>query len=199
MIKDICSQVTSPAEANCGNAITLDPKTKCTFVSGGTSCSIVNKKCTEITEDASIEICESVVMEGDNGCKYDSENKKCAESLKCLNLESITTEDECTSAPTSDYITKKCVMKTVDGAKRCAEETKTCSEIKNGATSKICIDAPVSDSTKKKCELNSSKEGECIEKDIIDTTKESPADDNSNGNNGEIIKLSFPLIGLLLL
>ena len=49
--KEICSQVTSPDQANCGNAITLDPKTKCTFVSGGTSCSIVNKKCTEITEE----------------------------------------------------------------------------------------------------------------------------------------------------
>ena len=97
-------------------------------------------------------------------------------------------------------VIKKCIVKVVNGTKSCSEESKTCSEIKNGATSKICIDAPVSDSTKKKCELNSSKEGECIEKDIIDTTKEeSPADDNSNGNNGEFIKLSFPLIGLLFL
>jgi len=141
--KEICSQVNNPGEDTCADATTLNPKTKCTFESGGSRCSISNKQCSEITEDASNEICETIIMEGDNGCKYDSTNEKCVESPKCLKVGTITDDAQCTSAPTSDYIIKKCIVKVVNGTKSCSEESKTCSEIKNGANAKICIDAPV--------------------------------------------------------
>ena len=163
--KEICSEVNSPSADTCRKATTLDPKTKCSFEEGSGACTPTNRGCTEIIDDASTVICESIETSSGKECKYDEINGKCVEITLCKNVGTITDETLCTTAPTSNDLTMKCVVKTVEGTKSCNEEPKTCSEIKNGATDEICANAPVTDSTKKKCKLNTLKAGECIETD----------------------------------
>ena len=124
VIKEICSQVSSSFETNCEKAVTLDAKTKCTF-SGGTSCSTLNRDCTEIIEGASKEICESVSGKNENLCKFDEQGKKCVDNPLCDNVGTITDDQLCKSAPTTNPITKKCtVITSGEGIESCKEETK---------------------------------------------------------------------------
>jgi hypothetical protein len=170
--KEICSKVNSPSADTCSKATTLDPKTKCSFVEGSAACTTTNRVCTEITDGASTDVCESIETSSGKECKFDETNGKCVETTQCKNVGTITDETLCTTAPTSNDLTMKCVVKTVEGIKSCDEEPKTCSEIKKGATDEICGNAPVTDSTKKKCKLNSLKAGECIETDKENETAE---------------------------
>lgn len=205
VVKTLCSSVVSPSAQECSYAITEDEiKTKCVLNEGST-CSTENRECNEITNGTSSSICESVVISNGNECTYDETQKKCKEIIKCLNVGTITDETKCPSSPTSDDVTKKCVVKTVGSVKRCDEEPKACTEIKNGATKQICNNAPVSDDTTKKCELNSSKPGECIETDKgsepVEQTEKHDSDSGGNDSKTEKKRLEIVLkkqINLLL-
>ena len=88
------------------------------------------------------------------------------ENTECNKVKRIYNETSCTSAPTNDSITLKCVLKREGNNKVCKEEQKTCLEIKNAGNGKICKNALVSDTGKKSCEFNN--ENECIEVDKED-------------------------------
>ena len=175
----------------------LKSKKKCEFKSG-TSCSETDKICAEITEGASDDICLSVAGTGDNGCKYDSTNKKCIESPKCKTFTSVSNEKSCTNVPTSNTVTLKFVLKT----NKCDEEAKKCSEIKFGGTADICSKAATSDD-KNQCVAEN---GQCKEvgKEITESTtssknstKSSTSTKSEEKNWANYTKLSLGLLVLL--
>ena len=195
--KTLCSKVESPSAENCPNGVSLNQKKKCEFKSG-TSCSETDKTCAEITEGASDDICLSVAGTGDNGCKYDSTNKKCIESPKCKTFTSVSDEKSCTNVPTSNTVTLKCVLKT----NKCDEEAKKCSEIKFGGTADICSKAAISDD-KNQCVAEN---GQCKEvaKEITESTtssknstKSSTSTKSEEKNGANYTKLSLGLLVLL--
>ena len=191
--KNLCSNIASPSTDSCATGVSSDPKKKCSFTTGANACSETDKECTEIDERASDDICLSVTVTGDNGCKYDNVNKKCVESPKCKTISSASNENECKNIPTSNTVTLKCVLKT----NKCDEEEKKCSEITFGGTDSICSKATVSDD-KKKCIVEN---GQCkeAEKDATATTttptNNSTKSEEKNGAN--YAKLSLGLLSLL--
>ena len=108
------------------------------------------------------EFCEKApTSDKDFLCIYDEENKKCIEKLKCLKVQNPINEEDCSSFPTSDLVTKKCILIKEGQVKSCKEEDKQCNEITYGATEDICRNSAVS-SYNKKCVFHSYKKG-CVE------------------------------------
>ena len=199
VIKTFCDKVTTNFATDCPNAISLDPKKKCIFQTGGSACSLADLKCTEI-EEGSEDICPFVLSETEGKvCKYNEATKKCLEADPCKLVTNVENEESCTKTPTTNPITLKCVMKTEGTTKKCDEEQKKCLEIKIGGSEDICSKAPVSNE-KYNCIL---KNGVCseVEKDATtsdtskSSTKSSAKAEEKNGAN--YFKLSFGLLSLL--
>ena len=189
-----CSEVTTEHSTACKNAVTSNPKTKCTYEEGKTACSEVEKDCAEIIEGASEEICASIKVTGDDACVY--KDKVCKTALLCKKVSNPSADTDCSNAPTSDQVSLKCILKNESGTKSCVEESKKCSEILFGGTDTICSKASVSDS-KYKCTAESGKckEVEETATSSKNTTKSSTKADEKSGAN--YVKLSFGLLSLL--
>ena len=142
------------------------------------------------------DICLSVAVTGENGCKYDSTNKKCIESAKCKTFTSVSDGKTCTNLPTTNTVTLKCVFNT----NKCDEGAKKCSEITFGGTDEICSKAVVSDDNKFKCAAENDKCKE-VAKDASssskNSTKSSTSSKSEEKNGANYAKLSLGLLGLL--
>ena len=190
--KVFCSNVKDEFETACQNAVTSDPRKKCSYETGATACSEVEKTCAEITEGASEEICSSVKVSGGNdACIY--KDNVCKTAELCKKVANPTAEADCTSAPASDQVTLKCILKNESGTKSCDEEAKKCSEITFGGTDTICGKAAVSDS-KYNCVADNGKCKE-VDKDAVSSSKNTTKSDEKNGAN--YAKLSLFLLSLL--
>ena len=194
--KTLCSKVQSASAETCNEGVSLNPKKKCGFKTGDSTCSESDKTCEEIVDGASDDICLSVAVTGENGCKYDSTNKKCIESAKCKTFTPVSDGKTCTNLPTTNTVTLKCVFNT----NKCDEEAKKCSEITFGGTDEICSKAVVSDDNKFKCAAENDKCKE-VAKDASssskNSTKSSTSSKSEEKNGANYAKLSLGLLGLL--
>ena len=142
------------------NCINND-KIKCTYNKENYNC-ISKTLCNKI-EIPSESSCNEAITSTPSitRCIYNEDKKQCLDTPICKYINNIENENSCISAPTSDDIRFKCILKEKNGTKTCQEEEKFCEEILDGANDEICFEAPLLNESKTCVYDNENKK--CIE------------------------------------